>query len=143
MNKTSASFRFAGVILLAAVCICLAYGRPLEISGYGAVFLWLLPPIGSIWMIQQHASGHRLKQGILLFCLILYLLASGLHTLQNSARSIVSDAQFDRYYAVTYEVNPGAMSGFSYEQRKYYLLLDADILTIRYLLQCESHGYLG
>ncbi len=135
--------RFGCITLLAVVSIFIAYGKPLEISGICAPLLWILPLIPAAHLIFRFYRKKRLKQGILIFCTVLYLMSTGLHLLQASVRTSVSDFQSERYAYVTYEVNPGAMSGISFEQRTYYLLLDSELLTIRYLLASQKHGYLG
>ncbi len=135
--------RFSGITLLAAGSVFIAYGKPLEISGICAPLVWILPLLPAAHLIFRYYQKKRLKQGILIFCTVLYLMATGLHLLQDSVRTVVSDFQSERCAYVTYEVNPGAMSSISFEQRTYYLLLDTEFLTIRYLLASRNHGYLG
>ncbi len=134
---------FSCIVFLALLFICIAYGRPLEISGVCTPLIWALPLTGGAYLIFQIFRTKRLKRVILGFLIFLYFLSTGLHLLQSSVRTRDSYYQSGRHYYVTYEVNPGAMSGISFEQRHYYLILDSEILTIRYLLQSKHFDHLG
>ncbi len=134
---------FTCIVFLALLFICLAYGRPLEICGVCAPLIWALPLTGSACLMFKTFRTKQLKRVILGFLIFLYFLSTGLHLLQSSVRIRDSYYQSGRHYYVTYEVNPGAMSGISFEQRHYYLILDSEILTIRYLLESKHHDYLG
>lgn len=67
-------------LILSAVSVVLAYGKPIEIKGFMAVGLWLVPFAFMIFCIKNNT---RLFQGLFVTALVLYNIATGLFLIRD------------------------------------------------------------
>lgn len=69
-------------LILCAISVVLAYGKPIEIKGFMAVGLWFAPPALMIFCIKRNTKPFRRASAAVL---TLYVIATGLFLIRENA----------------------------------------------------------
>ncbi|MDE6775578.1 MAG: hypothetical protein K2J37_04720 [Ruminococcus sp.] len=133
---------FVLLILFDIISIVIAYGSFIEIKGIISYLIFISILLNIVFIKNCEKKSNKIIMCILLF---VYGLSGGLFWISenNSGRNKIEQTNVGKYIYVTYELNPGAMGHFSYEDRVYYSLIDTDLLTVRILKSSEHYRYRG
>ncbi|MDE6733533.1 MAG: hypothetical protein K2J77_11740 [Oscillospiraceae bacterium] len=130
-------------LIISVASVVLAYGKPIEIKGFMAVGLWIVPFLFMIFCIKNNA---RLFRGLFVTTLILYNIATGLFLIR------------DRFFGDKHEFFPSTegrkCAEISYSgslmtddhlvvyRREYFSLIEnTGVLSVRVLLSEETKYY--
>lgn len=131
---------FFGVIIADIITIIIAYGKIIEIKGYLSIVFLLLMFIGTLYIMCRFLNGKKFLNALIAVWVTGYLFALGLFCLREYlfTSRIIEEKSKNGYLYVKYEHNGGAMTSFSYEMRKYFVIVDSDILSVRLVIDSES-----
>lgn len=141
MKKNTAIF--FGVLIADIIAIIIAYGKIIEIKGILSVVLWLIPFVGTIYIISKHLKGKSLMRTALIVSMAIYVCTLGLYYLRESYFSprILEEKSKNGYQYVKYEHNGGAMTSFFYELRQYRVILDTELLSVKIIVNSDFYDY--
>lgn len=131
---------FIGIIILDVLSAIITFSEIIVFSGIITYFLWFIPPLLTIFVLITFRH-EKVKRITLILCLIFYLIISAWNCIAWSAKTVLTDKTIDNKYYVTYEINPGAMSHFSYQKMEYINLIDTPCLKMRLLMHSKSSRY--
>ena len=124
-------------LILSLSSVVLAYGKPIEIKGYLAVVLWVVPFALMVLCIKNNKEAFRL---LFVTSLISYMIASGLNYIRGSGGIRLKHAEYNgRDYTEVCEIDPGAMGSVSVRKREYFIVIESNVLTIRVLKRTDIY----
>lgn len=139
MRKSLFAFIIILIFDILAVIVC--FWNIVVFSGIISYLLWFIPIIVTIPALVRLFKNKKAMKRALIICLVLYCLTGLLNLCYWSCRDIIREESVDNRYYVTYEVNPGAMSHFSYQRQEYINLMDTPLLKVRFLLNSKTSRY--
>lgn len=138
---TKSRIYFALLALLDVISIFVTYGSFLEINGIISYLIFFVLIALNIVFMKKY--GKKFNKIILCILLFFYVVSGGIFLIREDGRRIIHETKTDNYIYITYEINPGAMSHISYEDIKYYSIIDTDLLTVRIVKSSKHHRYIG
>lgn len=134
---------FFGALIADIIATVAVYGKIVEIKGILSIVLWLIPLVGTVFIIIKLLKGKSLMRTVLIICTVIYVCASGLNYLRESYFSprILDEKSKNGYQYVVYEHNVGAMTSFLYELRQYRVILDTELLSVKIIVNSDVYDY--
>lgn len=130
-------------LIFSAVCVVLAYGKPIEIKGFLAVGLWIVPFAFMIFCIKNNT---RLFRGLFVTTLILYNIATGLFLIRDRGfgdrHEFFPSTEGRKCAEISYSGSLMTDDHLMVYRREYFSLIEnTGVLSVRVLLSEETNYY--
>lgn len=130
-------------LILCAVSVVLAYGKPIEIKGFMAVGLWFAPPALMIFCIKRNTKLFRTAFAA---ALTLYVIATGLFLIRENAfytysRNFSMNPESRRSAEVRMDNSPIYGNPMVYDREYFSLIENTGVLSVRVLLSEKKYSY--
>lgn len=130
-------------LIISAACVVLAYGKPVEIKGFMAVGLWLVPFAFMIFCIKNNT---HLFRRLFVATLILYNIATGLFLIRDrvfgNEHEFVPSTEGRKCAEVSYSGSLMTDDHLMVYRREYFSLIEnTGVLSVRILLSDEINYY--
>lgn len=130
-------------LILSAASVVLAYGKPIEIKGFMAVGLWLVPFVFMIFCIKNNT---RLFRGLFVTTLVLYNIATGLFLIRDKVfgdeHEFFPGTEGRKCAEVSYSGSLITDDHLTVYRREYFSLIEnTGVLSVRVLLSEETNYY--
>lgn len=130
-------------LILCAVSVVLAYGKPIEIKGFMAVGLWFAPPALMIFCIKRNTKLFRTAFAA---ALTLYVIATGLFLIRENAfytysRNFSMNPESRRSTEVRMDCSPIDGNSMVYDREYFSLIENTGVLSVRVLLSEKKYSY--
>lgn len=130
-------------LILCAISVVLAYGKPIEIKGFMAVGLWFAPPALMIFCIKNGTKPFRRASAAVL---TLYVIATGLFLIRENAfytysRNFSMNPESRRSAEMRMDNSPIYGNPMVYDREYFSLIENTGVLSVRVLLSEKKYSY--